>query len=1041
MKNTTNEFEKNFFKWNVAADKPFFCICTNIARLNYATILKTIEKIIFLKESSIDEEYLWSNSPVINALLKDNNEIQQLRIINLLSDWMPFATVGTSNAKEIGQRVSGLGNLLNHYRDFYSHSIRFNSLNTQYVSKTKDYYKKKDRTIDYEFKKLLKTLKNRTVDEILRRFKIERKQIGYDRKRRKKNWKYISYQEEQLKKEDTELLNKVIEDFTTERSAIDETDFLFFISLFLTKKEMVDILNHTQYKKQNEKIAFRVNRECYHIYNIKPPQPKFKSSRDKDSLSLQILTELARLPKHLKQYLKEEYKEKLFIKEETFEYKDNYTKEVKEDLRTVEMVRHNDSFAFLAFQYLELNNAIPNLHFQINLGKSYIKAPYKKTIANQEISRELKQTLISYGKLNDFDEKYFEEFINTDTEPHTPIMPLAFYKPKYHFSGNRIGIRLWSNKKITLSSDFNRIGKESAHLIISEKIIPSLIQYHLLEGNIHAVFKDFKECYKNFLKWMSDSDNWKEFSNLEEYVQYVTKTYNLLPHWIPKAYKKYFTDNDKEQRKRTHIERKLHKWLDETIYLLEANNKDIETRKEYEGFFHFSFKIGDLGKWIAQDINNLKPPKVIKTIIIDGKETPIVEKLNPAQFALLQAKLATLSKTQEKIKDIFKMLDLWSGEYAHPFLEKVYIDRPNYKDKYGKTKVGILGIKTYAKRYLEVRKNWLKEQLRLLPDINNENLDKVYYYINTLSVKVNTDAITKNAKNLLMMPILVPNELFYRAIESKENNNEAKSAIDRLITLSKDRKQWFYNPKALVNQEIKKDKQKQFFEIQKERLKDVLLWELLIANSKQNNDFVNVLKKVSLSDYKLPVGQNYTTDSILEQQFDLDIKLEMNNTFYTVKAKRKLRDYGAYRYFLKDTRLSGILSYFEDKASIPIENLQDELVYFENNKLSILRKAFELEEKLFHKDQKVYQELFEKEKEKEKGKGKEKHSVSFRSLIEYYFSDREKTEQLITFRNKIAHNQFISKKSSSITTHKGELITKQVLDYGQKIYSDFLASI
>jgi len=982
-----NITSKKNYHWKAQDDKPFFGVYTNLARHNITSIIETIQKIVLNEDKVYEESELWNNSKVIHALLKKNNEIQQVRIIRLLDEWLPFTTVGTSNPKEIAQRLSAFWKRLNQYRDYYSHSINKNELLIDFNSSAIGSQKK------YDLSRDIKLLKQRSVDQVKKRFKIEEQK----RHSRSHNPIIVSYQENPISKEQGKKIQIVFSNFQHSENEINETDFLFFLSLFLQKKQMTSVLNLTKYKKDTREIAFQVHRECYHGFHAKPSQPKLNSSRTKDALSLTIINELSRFPKHLKKHLQKEYAKKLFIKEESFIYKDIQTEEKSEAMRSIEMLRHNDSFSFLALQYIEHNDILPDIQFQINLGKRYLKEPYTKNISGQTVNRDLRKDIIVYGKLNDFDEKYFEDHINTETTPHEYKLPLAFFSPKYHIHLNRIGLKRGKHQPITLEG-YKKYKNPEADFIISEKVLPSLIYLSLIDSNpksVKNVLDDFYKRYKDFLKWMTVVDNWKNTTSMAIFEQTIYDKFGILSAWIPMKFKNYFSPNRKTTVEV--IRKKLQKWIDENTFLLEAGDKEIEKRKEYEGFFHFSFKAGDRAEWLARDINRLKP---LKRVEKSNTESGFVEeRLNAGEYNLLQSKLALFARDRHTIRTVFQDIGLTKGEYKHPFLENVDLSDPEYrKHKNAPKKKGILGIKTFMKRYLEVRGEWLKEQLASLDTLQEDTIETIYYYIDTKASKNSEIDIAKNANYLLSMPLYVPNNVFNHAIlKAKSTADTSKNVTWHILQDAAGKKQWFYDEDKQISLPAEKAKAQRtrFFDFRKQWLHDFLLWEILKQNAK-HTQLATVLENLSLSNYTVPEAEVFTSTNILNTPYDMIIPLEYGTIKYTIIAHRKLRDYGAYRYFLKDRRLEGVLSYYDNEHPIPVEILQDELDYFERKKFEVLTKVYELETVLYQKHTEQFKQLLQNEKV----------SLKFRTIVENFFSNDTRLQQAIEIRNKLLHNQF-----------------------------------
>jgi hypothetical protein len=1005
----------SYYHFKREKDKAFFAIYCNQAQHNLYQILKVIEYLVLKTNKKGNEGSLHSNAPVIKALLKvENPETElQVQIINLLERFLPFTVVGTARQKIqkdpmlIGKRLHTFAKKLQEYRNYYSHY--YTDATFPDLLRSKDFSKENEIPItlkDRDFFAFFKQVKTTSYQILNKRYRLNLLQT--------KNT-YPQPPAFELSKEETIVVNKSIKKFNNlkeNNTTETESNFLFFLSLFLTRKETFELLNHSKGKKATSTYYYKLNRELYTNYCCKPPMPKIESANPKQALLLDILNELNKCPSFIKNYLPKEAKEQLFIKQEPYTYKEDKNKATERELegtRIIELKRYEDRFPYFTLRYIELLDKLKSFRFHVNLGEKYVKPPYTKNILGISKARELKKDILTFAHLKDISTSLYDEFKVKDETTSQVVsyeIPLHNFKPHYHFAANKIGFRKakeshFPTLKKEASSNNEKPQEEKAEGFISVHDFPNMA-YLLQQPKGQNLFTNVYASYQSSLNRFLNAIEEKRITP-DDFSEATLQEYKIARSWIPKQILKYLENVSYSLS--TQITKKLNDMLFESLYLLQAlDSKDLKDLQKQESFTDkqgntyfrkqhqniidlfkgFRFKNGELATWLAKDIVRLTPPK---TVITEHLDTTNYKKINGTQFQILQAQLAYFLTYQKELPNLFKEFEITESEKPHPFLHKVSMEAVTLRNG----KKGAIGISKFVKRYLYRRIGWLQYQKK---QVNNTAQLKYtnWYYLPIKQHLYNSKSTTVNnyLTNFKKMPLYLPRGVFnskIKEVNSLENQNVNLS----YILLNKEVNfQWFYKEHYTTEGLSTREKADFDQKVRYQKMKDVLMWNMVKELAK-DSDFEEVLSTKSLAN--IVVDEEL---SLLKSEAKMSLKRKSENgTEFTIVADRKIKDYGNLKRFLKDKRIPNLLEYYtqQDSREHTVERIEKELQLYEQYRLECIEKAFLLEESFLKENPNF---VFKTEDHR------------FREILEHIRDTKQLEaniiEDLILYRNKLLHN-------------------------------------
>jgi hypothetical protein len=230
-----------------------------------------------------------------------------------------------------------------------------------------------------------------------------------------------------------------------------EHGFYFFINLFLERKYASKFLKKIRGFKNETTPPFRATLQAFTAYCVTVPDERLGNADRKQSLLMEMLNELQRCPKALYRLLSEDDK-KIFEPQIEIEginnillNSTNYEKISDEDIdkllfELTTLKRHDDRFPYFALRFMDEFGLLPNIRFQIVLGKLQTKK-YDKTIGKETINRRIIKQVNAFGKLSDFEDK--EEEVLKELGVDDNEIYFDQFAPHYNMENNKIPFYLF----------------------------------------------------------------------------------------------------------------------------------------------------------------------------------------------------------------------------------------------------------------------------------------------------------------------------------------------------------------------------------------------------------------------------------------------------------------------------------------------------------------------------------------------------------------------------------------------------------------------
>ncbi len=671
-----------------------------MAQHNFISTLKHIAKCL-----SLDLELTDKSKKIIDELKDKVNSLTQdkkLKFYELLNKHFPFlapmidsdkSAKDYNEIKAINDILPQIGTVVDFYRDYTTHY-------DPDEEKSVDYLHPSEQTLVPRLKELLKA-EIRTVQQ---RFNYVEDEVLFIKNKEmdKERYRYC-------------LFKKLCR---TDKKVFSRRGLVFFISLFLEKKYINEMLNKTKdfyakddlFNDKRKHIIF----ESLAVYRIRLPRNRYESQQDDVGLALDMVNELQRCPKELFD---------LLSTEDQIKFRPDASDE--DSSKTAIMIRHADRFPKLAMNYIDQCNVFNSIRFQVNLGKYRYAFYNKKCIDGLNHVRSLQKELHGFGKLNEIEKARLDtwgnlirdfEDIKTNTIDTMPY--INDQRASYIINNNRIGL-YWEDKddvnepKLVLPKLPNEptaknlrqqkangeriVLLQSPKCFMSTHELPALIFYHIIRKkhqktdspDVESIIIKWVEGFRNFIQEVMDGKITSQ--NAQERANQLG--INYAQH-LPKKIQEYLDANqDNNNAITANLQKKLKNRLtthiDETKKLIEKYNnvKHVDSKKNKRGTKRFvEIKQGRLGAWLAQDIIALQPAPA------DGNN-----KLTGLNFQLLQSALSIYDNF-DNLKRLLIAAHLIQSKGNHPFLSEIVSKSPQT-------------IGDFYQAYLKAKLNWLNSLL------------------------------------------------------------------------------------------------------------------------------------------------------------------------------------------------------------------------------------------------------------------------------------------------------------------------------------------
>lgn len=476
---------------------------------------------------------------------------------------------------------------------------------------------------------------------------------------------------------------------------------VYFTCLFLEKRQANLFLSSIEGLKNTSNENFKAVRAFYTHYCCHLPQPRLESS----DILLDILGELGRCPALLYDLLSD--KDKAYF-QHTIAYKAGYDAEKIEEVAISK--RYDDRFPYFVLRYLDDTNALPDIRFQLYVGK-LVKKTYKTKMLGESTDRYLFKDIHVFAKLSEYLQEA-EWTVNNAPNPQTnPLKEgqITQYSPRYNLSSNQVYL------KIGLSKQDENKPNLSPDAIISIHELPNLVLYTLLHPKKSETDKTsptqifisrYIRLYRKFMKALQEEKiqpvvlpldfhkkrlSKKEYKNMRIHQVKTNQPYTdselaqieqrrkllqekldadfkgLKWYYLPEHIQKYLLGFQPESYRRRVLffMDYLKNETKERLYKIKIINKRKakEQEENEDGKVKMrTLKAGDIAHWLTKDLVFLKKTDSNKKN--NGKP-------NNQQYNHLQELLAYFPSNRYTIERFLNELGFYSGEGKHPFIDKV----------------------------------------------------------------------------------------------------------------------------------------------------------------------------------------------------------------------------------------------------------------------------------------------------------------------------------------------------------------------------------
>lgn len=745
---------------------------------------------------------------------------------------------------------------------------------------------------------------------------------------------------------------------------ISQSGLLFLAGLFLKRKEVEDLKSRVKgfkakvIKEGEENISglkYMATHWIFSYLSFKQPKQTLTNDFDRETLLLQIIDELSKVPDDVYQAFSEETRN-LFV-EDINQYlkegNDDYTLEEAQVIHPVIRKRYENKFNYFAIRYLDEFAGFTSLKFQVHLG-NYIHDKRTKHISGTELQteRRIKERVKVFGKLSDaqrLKNDFFADESRRDQEVGWEILP----NPSYVFIENNIPIYFKVDNEVTeavksakasrksLSPDERKVrsgDKAQKHIILN-----SISERGLLRKDEPTALLSLNEIpallYEILVKGTSPVEIEEILKSKAVERVHVIKNYNPEQPLPGSQISKRIRSNTAITGKQYNVD-KLQQLLENEIFLADEKlaliyKNRIELHKKIGGkvLRNYVFGFSELGReatWIAEDIKRFMP-------------LPARREWKGYQHSQLQQSLSYYESRPNEafniLKDNWNFDDgamLWNSWIKDSFKEK-FFDRFYERYLHGKRK--------YLENFLENIQNFSTGSNKILEKFLSQQMPKNFFDKRLYVL----EPLEQEKDKILSYPLVFPRGLFdpaptfIKGVQVMEEP-ERFAAWYRYGYSPDHPFQRFYEMERdytdLINDDTETrpdaDKNKSDFSSEQQyalikkkqdlKIKNIKIQDLflkLIAE-KIFRDVFDYESEIRLSDLYLTQAeriekeQNAAQQSLRPAGDDSDNIIKDNFIWSkTIPYKKdqiyepavKFKDIGKFKYFLNDGRITRLLSY------------------------------------------------------------------------------------------------------------------------------------
>lgn len=544
--------------------------------------------------------------------------------------------------------------------------------------------------------------------------------------------------------------------FADNEGNITESGLLFFVSLFLEKKDAIWVQKKLEGFKCSNESYQKMTNEVFCRSRMLLPKLRLESTQTQDWILLDMLNELIRCPKSLYERLQGEDREKFRVPLDPID--EDYDVEQEPFKNT--LVRHQDRFPYFALRYFDYNEIFSNLRFQIDLG-TYHFSIYKKLIGGQKEDRHLTHKLYGFERIQEFDKQNRTDewkaiVKDLDTYETSNERYISETTPHYHLENQKIGIRfrndndkIWpplkTNGEKNEKSKYKLDKQYQAEAFLSvHELLPMMFYYlllktentdndneietkkkenkndkqekHKIEAIIESKIKDMYALYDAFANGEINSEK-----ELEEYL----KGKDIEIVHLPKQMIAILKNKHKDMVEKA--EAKQEKMKLATENRLKTLDKQLKGKIQNGKRYNSAPKSGEIASWLVNDMMRFQP------VQRDENGEPLNNsKANSTEYQLLQRTLAFFGSEHERLAPYFKQTKLIESSNPHPFLNDTEWEKCN-------------NILSFYRSYLKAKKNFLES-------LKPEDWEKNQYFLMLKEPKTNRKTLVQGWKNGFNLP-------------------------------------------------------------------------------------------------------------------------------------------------------------------------------------------------------------------------------------------------------------------------------------------------
>lgn len=975
----------------IMEDKHYFGGFFNLAANNLEQVAEEFRIRLHLKEGQNKLEVIY------NYFAKERISITDWeRGINLLKDYLPiihyldlpithriFDNCNINNRENERKRyfLDGFKNLSkaiftlrNYFTHYYHEELVFEDslfklLDTTLLEVCQDVKRQKMKT-----DKTKQTLKKQLAEELKILVKLEKE---YQKSKKIKTWNKDENIEGAIynnafshimikNKAGVQVLNDrykskfVAREINIESKInITHSGIVFLLSMFLNNKESENLkANISGYKgkiygtndfhlidRRNNSMRNMATHWVFSFLTYKGLKHRVKNTFDKETLMMQMIDELSKVPNEVYYNLSKSEQEK-FIEDINEYVQDNEENEkgLAEStiVHPVIRKRYGDKFNYFAIRYIDEFLELPTLRFQVHAG-NYIHDHRSKRPAGLTFDSEriIKEKINVYEKISEINKQKSDFFKKLDEDNHTSWE--LFPNPNYVFIGNNIQIKInlfkyemakeMSQELIKIKNQIQPKKKRENNKPTKEDIIQEIFGKETNTGHATILFS-LNELPALLYEVLINKKSGIEIEKIivDKMIEHYLKLKNYdgqleNKNDIPKTLKRNIQE---KQLNNTKIENDINIEIEKTkekLKLIETNIQEV-----IKGERKIVFRTRELGieaTWLVYDIVRFMP----KDKKVDWKGNYHSE---------LQCYLSQYDRNKEQAKQLLNLFwplerDMFFGsDIYNAFKANHFVDF--YKNYLNSRHDLFLGMLESFKGFKNEPKI-LKKIIKVFFKIFDERL---YYFQPTEYIK---NYILSKPMNLPRgifddRPTQIPNTsikenpALYAAHHQYVNNSEIKFQSFYNLTLD------YIDNYTFQEKQISKDKfiKQQFEKIKLVKRKDI--FTKLMADDIFKKTFHKNLP-YSLEDLYQNQEERLKNIAIAHGQKDRQEGDDFENIYNLnfiwnktvslnlfdgriIEPKVKIKDIGKFRSLENDPKVQVILSYDEQKVWTKLE-LEDEL--------------------------------------------------------------------------------------------------------------------